>query len=88
MIPKDYPHVSSVHLRDLTVLSMVRQRRGVAILPKMLIRNADAQGIDSRPLSTGEKRTICLAFSSAGGGISSPVIKRFSDHVVAWATKA
>ncbi|MBO4290195.1 MAG: LysR family transcriptional regulator [Lachnospiraceae bacterium] len=88
VIPKDYPHVLSVHLRDLSVLSMVRQGRGVAILPEMLLRNAGAQGIDSRPLSTGEKRTICLAYTNANGAARSPVLQRFIDHVSAWATQS
>ena len=87
MIPRGYPRLSAAHLRDLSVLSMVRQNRGIAILPELLIRNAASQGIDSRPLSTGEKRTICLAVNKANGTVPSPVVQHFVDHVTAWATE-
>ena len=80
-------HVSSVHLRDLSVLSMVRHNRGIAILPELLIRNAGAPDIDSRPLRTGESRTICLAINNANGTVPSPVVKQFAAHVVTWATQ-
>ena len=66
---------------------MVRQNRGIAILPELLIRNAASQGIDSRPFSTGEKRTICLAVNKANGTVPSPVVQHFVDHVTAWATE-
>ncbi len=87
MIPQTDTRVTPVHLRDLTLLTLIRRGRGIAILPEMLIRNAGTQGIDSRPLSTGDKRTICLATNNANGAVPSPVVQSFIDHVVAWATE-
>ena len=87
MIPHKYPRLTAAHLRDLSVLSMVRQDKGIALLPELLVHNAAAKGIDSRPLSTGEKRTICLALKNENGTVPSPVVQHFVDHVTAWATE-
>lgn len=86
MIPKSDTRITPVHLRDLTLLSLIRRGRGIAILPEMLIDHAGTQDIDSRPLSTGDKRTICLAYNNANGAVPGPVVQSFIDHVVSWAT--
>ena len=87
MIAQSNSHIASARWSDYSVLSMVRQGRGITLLPELLIRNVGLEGIEARPLSTGEKRTVCLAVNNPDGEAPGPVVKQFIDHVVDWATK-
>lgn len=87
MIAQSNSNIGAARWSDYSVLSMVRQGRGITILPELLIRNVGLEGIEARPLRTGEKRTICLAVNDPDGEAPGPVTKHFIDHVVEWATR-
>ncbi len=81
-------------MSDYSALLMVKQGRGITIMPELLVSNSGISGIITRPLTTGEARTVCLAApwpdqAQQKQGVTTaypPLVRRFIEHVLSWAS--